>query len=411
MQTRGNTVESVEETLAEVTRLHEVRAHADARLFELATVFADQHSGDSLPRSRTVLPGMERAVPVGGAGTPHVAEFAMAELGARMQVSAWSARRLVADALDVRHRLPMIWTRVVAGEARVGNARLVATRTRHLSVEAAARVDAAMVDHVDGSLPWGRFERRLDGKVVAADPGVAAAREAAAADEQFARRSRSSEHGIAGFYVRSTAGVIARLDATVAFLADALAAFGDREPLEMRRVKAIALLANPVRAVELLAAFAALRARAEDVVLAQLDQRGDLDEPEGRGPEPDEGSEGDAMSRMSAFARRVGFTPTRLPEWLTVPHGPPDHAPPRFTFDWSSLLPPLTLYLHLDADTVSSGAGGVARWEGEGPVTHAFVHEHLRPLHRYVVKPVIDLAGQAPVDAYEVPTGCARPSI
>jgi hypothetical protein len=36
-------------------------------------------------------------------------------------------------------------------------------------------------------------------------------------------------------------------------------------------------------------------------------------------------------------------------------------------------------------------------------VTHAFVHEHLRPLHRYVVKPVIDLAGQAPADAYEVP--------
>ena len=36
-------------------------------------------------------------------------------------------------------------------------------------------------------------------------------------------------------------------------------------------------------------------------------------------------------------------------------------------------------------------------------MTHAFVHDHLRPLHRYVIKPVIDLARQAPVDAYEVP--------
>ncbi len=43
------------------------------------------------------------------------------------------------------------------------------------------------------------------------------------------------------------------------------------------------------------------------------------------------------------------------------------------------------------------------RWEGEGPVTHAFVHQHLRPLHDYVIKPVIDLAHQAPVDAYELP--------
>ncbi len=35
---------------------------------------------------------------------------------------------------------------------------------------------------------------------------------------------------MAGFYVRSTVGVVARFDATVAFLADALAAFGDSEP-------------------------------------------------------------------------------------------------------------------------------------------------------------------------------------
>jgi hypothetical protein len=54
--------------------------------------------------------------------------------------------------------------------------------------------------------------------------------------------------------------VIARLDATIAFLADALRAFGDPDPADLRRVKAVALLANPVRAVELLAAFAALRA-------------------------------------------------------------------------------------------------------------------------------------------------------
>ena len=45
----------------------------------------------------------------------------------------------------------------------------------------------------------------------------------------------------------------------------------------------------------------------------------------------------------------------------------------------------------------------MVRWEGEGPVTHAFVHQHLRPLHDYVIKPVIDLAHQAPVDAYELP--------
>ena len=56
------------------------------------------------------------------------------------------------------------------------NARLVASRTRHLSAEAAAFVDAAMVAFVDGSLPWGRFEARLAGKVVAADQNRGRAR-------------------------------------------------------------------------------------------------------------------------------------------------------------------------------------------------------------------------------------------
>ena len=86
-----------------------------------------------------------------------------------------------------------------------------------------------------------------------------------------------------------------------------------------------------------------------------------------------------------------------------IRHLPDPTARPGFRFDWSKLLPPLTLYLHFSADDVVAGAGGVARWEGEGPVTHAFVHEHLRPLHGYVIKPVIDLAHQAPVDAYELP--------
>ena len=121
---------------------------------------------------------------------------------------------------------------------------------------------------------------------------------------------------------------------------------------------------------------------------------------------------------MDAFARRVGFTPCRLPDWLTPPAptsaDPPEPPDPReppgppgprpgFRFDWSRLLPSLTLYLHLSAHDLATGEGGVVRWEGEGPVTHAFVHQHLRPLHDYVIKPVIDLAHQAPVDAYELP--------
>ena len=348
------------------------------------------------------VPGRERSVRLGGEGTPRVAEFACVELGARVQLGAWSARNLIADALDVRHRLPSIWRRVVAREARVGWVRMVARKTRHLSVDAAAYVDAAMGDFVDGSLPWGRFEARLDGKVVAADPEVAAASEAARAAEQCAKRTRAREDGMAGFFISSTCGVIARIDATVAYVAEALAAFGDTDPLEERRVKAVLVLCNPARAVELLAAYAAVRADAVDVPLDEEDVR-----PEHHDEEPataDAVAAHGALERMDAFARRVGFRPTRLPFWLDRPSGSADpDPPPRFTFDWSKLLPPLTLNLHMSLESLRRGEGGVVRWESECPVTEQFVHDHLRPMHAYRIQPVIDLAGMPPVDGYEIP--------
>src|SRR3954447_18889580 len=250
-------------TLDAVDRWYTVRVEAEARCFELAAHFADLHAGDGLPASRGLGAGTERAVRVGGTGTPRIAEFAYAELGARMRMSTWSARRYVADALDVRHRLPLLWARVKSRQARIGNVRQVATRTRHLSVEAAGYVDAAMADHVDGSLPWGRFLARLDGKIIAADPAAAAAAEADRVREQFAKATHATEHGTAGFYLRSTFGVIARIDATVGYVADALAAFGDPDPEDERRVKDLLVLCNPTLAVELLTAYTALRSHTE----------------------------------------------------------------------------------------------------------------------------------------------------
>ena len=45
----------------------------------------------------------------------------------------------------------------------------------------------------------------------------------------------------------------------------------------------------------------------------------------------------------------------------------------------------------------------VARLEGHGPVTQAWVTGVLGPRCRFRIQPVLDLAGQAPVDAYEIP--------
>ena len=106
------------------------------------------------------------------------AEYCCAELGALLGVGIFAARLLIADALDVRYRLPRLWDRVRTGGVRAWQARKVAETTRLLSAEAAADLDYALADSV-GMMPWPRFRRILAAAVLDADPDLAAERERA----------------------------------------------------------------------------------------------------------------------------------------------------------------------------------------------------------------------------------------
>ncbi|WP_296607494.1 HNH endonuclease signature motif containing protein [Nocardioides sp.] len=68
--------------------------------------------------------------------------------------------------------------------------------------------------------------------------------------------------------------------------------------------------------------------------------------------------------------------------------------------DIADLLPRVELFVHTYA---GPDAEDVARVEGHGPVTHAWVRDLLGPKARFTIRPVLDLAGQAPVDAWEIP--------
>ncbi|MBJ7356485.1 DUF222 domain-containing protein [Nocardioides sp.] len=68
--------------------------------------------------------------------------------------------------------------------------------------------------------------------------------------------------------------------------------------------------------------------------------------------------------------------------------------------DIRDLLPTVQLYVHTYTGPDSTG---IARLEGHGPVTEAWVRDVLGPTCRFKITPVLDLEGQAPVDAYEIP--------
>ena len=78
---------------------------------------------------------------LGGEGCPQVAAYAPEPLAITLGVSPVTAKQLITDALELRHRLPETWKRVAALEVPAWKGRHVAVLTHTLSLEAAEWVD------------------------------------------------------------------------------------------------------------------------------------------------------------------------------------------------------------------------------------------------------------------------------
>jgi hypothetical protein len=308
------------------------------------------------------LPGRPRAKRSGADGTPDVDEFAAEELGCLLGIHPHAAHNLTADAVNLRHRHPRLWARVCDGEVvdwvAVKTARLVAAAG--LTLAQARWVDEVTADYVM-SLPVGRYLSLVEARIIAADPEAAERRREAAALDRFVRTGQSTEHGIKSLVARATAGEIIYLVAVVDRIAQILALQGDTDSADVRRSKALGILATPARALQLLA-------WAEDT---------------GDDAPPDDAPPDDATDDRACHAGNAEFAETLA------------------RIDLQKLLPKAVIYVHVSAEAVAAGFG-VARVEDVGPVTLAGLRDLLGHSH-VTVRPVLDLAGGMPVDCYEIP--------
>ena len=225
---------------------HATRLQAERELLTAAYRWAVLHNPDRLaPFSpRATDRATERARPAGAAGTPLITEYAAASFGARIQTSPYGAKRLIADAVDLRHRLPHLQTGIDAGTVRVGHARHVAAATRDLTDDEAAWVDREVPPCADGRLGWARFTALVEGKVAAAAPETAAAAERAAALEHGIRMSRVNKHGTATLTVRGDAATIMAIDHTARLGAAQLEESMPDATVGQRQVTALATAAG-----------------------------------------------------------------------------------------------------------------------------------------------------------------------
>jgi hypothetical protein len=316
-------------TLDRLSANRAVREAAEVDDLQCAIHWAAMHGALDVAAGSRALPGAEELISLGGEGTPLVAEFADAELGAELGISPHSARVLIGDSLDLAHRLPLLWGRVRAGQVKPYLARQVAQATRAVPLGAIGAVDARVAPWAD-RLTWARLEPVVLAAVVDADPARAEALAAAAETTEGVWVDEPADDGLTDIHIRTDAASAIEFDAAIDQVASELAALGDTDPRTVRRAKAVGVLAHPQQALDLL------------------------------------GGDADATGPSRAGSRRSA-----------------------------------TLFLHMSAEAWQSGEG-VVRAEGIGPITVGQAQRWLR--HRdVIIKPVIDPACIAPVDAYEIP--------
>lgn len=408
---------------------------AEATELALAAHWAMLHDEDSIPQggSGRTLPGAERARQLGGHGTPLVAEFAVAEFAVVTGRGRVGAQIFMADSLDVRHRLPQLWSAVMELRVPVWQARKIAARLRAVGLDRdqARWVDSQVAPYVP-SLPWARIEALLEAKIIEVDPESAAERARAAALEQFVATGQCNEYGLKTLVAKANAGDVVFFVAMCDRIAQVLLLAGDTSPVGVRRARAVGILADPVRALRLLAEHAtgetaadvtddaaehatddAAERATDDAAddtqndMAALISAADLHPADDDSDDAAEGVACTACGASTGAGLRSNWAGTAGPAG-----DPAAFVKALATIDLTKLMPRATLYVHVaredlgwsDEDDAPSTGTGVARVEGVGPVLADQVRDWLR--HRHVrVVPVLDLAHvHCGVDSYEVPT-------
>ena len=348
----------------------------------MAARWADCYPAESIDPHQLQIPGGNRPIHPGGEGTPEMAGFAVAEFGAHLGSSGGCTERFIADALDIRHRLPRLWARLCANEIDGWQAQKVAQETRHLSQAQAALVDQALAGMI-GRWAWAQVLRTLEGKIIEVD----AERIAKLAETKLAETGvwvgQHTEHGTKTVFVRADAPDVIWFDAMVDRLADVLARRGDSRSKDQRRAAAVGILANPLYALRLLA---------EDTAPSLFDpedlpdfEREDSGSGQDSGPTPCSGplpepKPANRSDSTGAADPAQGPEPVEGPE--PEPAMPSDDLPVRFPridpdhqlaraavaaigqLDPARLRPDATLYVHIAMETLQ--AGGPRRHPGRG---------------------------------------------
>lgn len=190
-----------------------------------------------------------RPVRIGADGTALVDEFLPLEVAAAKEISVSAATWLIRDVVNLRTRHPLLWTQARRGVVAMFRAfQLVEEIGRFdLSLDEALEVDARLAPKV-GGLAWPRVLKLARGLVAEVAAGKVEALAEQGRQARFVRKLPTEDPMIAYLSARVDTADAVFFDAMVDRIADILGDRGDEDTRDVRRAKAIGVLATPARA-------------------------------------------------------------------------------------------------------------------------------------------------------------------
>ena len=231
----------------------ELRRQADAEEMRALAELAAEHCWTTTDEYDVI--GGERAVRLGADGSRLVGEFLPLEVAATKKISVTAATWLIRDVINLEARHPTLWHAVRAGNVEPYKAFKIArlAASYELTQEQALAVDEKLAGKV-GRIGWARLLRLARGFVgqVAADKIAAAARKAREA--RFVRSAADQDQPtVTEVWARLDTADAQQLEATIRAIAKKLGDNGDTDELDIRRSRALGILATPGRAQAILA--------------------------------------------------------------------------------------------------------------------------------------------------------------
>ncbi|GAB3255786.1 hypothetical protein GCM10027425_16010 [Alteromonas gracilis] len=194
----------------------------------------------------------ERLLQVAGQGAPEICEFAIIELAARLGWSIDATSTLVAQSIELQHRLPRLWALTVDGVIPPRLAQRIADRTICIGRDIVWQADRWLAADPRG-LGIKQVEATLDTLQLHEDPDrIVGLEESLLADRHVTLMPDKRTPSAVRVEMLLEPDDATAFDHAVADVAASLKALGDEDDLQVRRAKAVGVLASPQAALDLL---------------------------------------------------------------------------------------------------------------------------------------------------------------